>query len=128
MKATLECNPSATTSPAARTVRRFITPEVNVFETADGWTLQAEMPGVSKTGLEVTLEGTELTLVGHKSVEQPAAETVWRESYQADYRRVFELDPSVDAAKISAHMEQGVLTLHLLKAERVKPRRIEVTE
>jgi HSP20 family protein len=129
MKATLEpktANPS--TTAVARPVRRFVTPEVNIFESGDGWTLQAEMPGVSKDGLEVTLEGNELTLVGHKSVEQPNAEALWRESHQADYRRVFELDPSVDTAKISAHMEQGVLTLHLPKAERVKPRRIQVTE
>jgi len=128
MKATLEHTPAAATAQPARLVRRFITPEVNIFETADGWTLQAEMPGVSKEGLEVTLEAHELTIMGHKSVEQPAAEPLWRESYQADYRRVFELDPSVDAAKISAHIEQGVLTLRLPKAERVKPRRIQVTE
>jgi len=130
MKATLEPKsaPTAAAQPAARPVRRFITPEVNIFESSDGWTLQAEMPGVSKEGLEVTLEAHELTIVGHKVVEQPAAEPLWRESCHADYRRVFELDPSVDAAKISAHIEQGVLTLHLPKAERVKPRHIQVTE
>jgi len=128
MKATLETKPATTTAPAPRPVRRFITPEVNVFETADGWTVQAEMPGVSKDGLEVTLEASELTILGHKSVEAPVGETVWRESRPADYRRVFELDPSVDAARISAHMDQGVLTLQLPKAERVKPRRIQVTE
>jgi len=127
MNTTLEHKPAAT-AQTARPVRRFITPEVNIFENSEGWTLQAEMPGVSKEGLEVTLEAHELTIVGHKHVEQPAAETLWRESCQADYRRVFELDPSVDATRISAHIEQGVLTLHLPKAERVKPRRIAVTE
>ena len=128
MKATLEPKPAANPTQAARPVNRFITPEVNIFETADGWTLQAEMPGVSRDGLEVTLEAHELTIVGRKLVEQPNDEPLWRESCQADYRRVFELDPSVDAAKISAHMEQGLLTLHLPKAERVKPRRIQVGE
>jgi len=127
MKATLEHKPAVAAQPV-RSVQRFITPEVNIFETAEGWTLQAEMPGVSKDGLEITLEAHELTIVGRKVVEQPAAEPLWRESCQADYRRVFELDPSVDAARISAHIEQGVLTLHLPKAERVKPRRIQVTE
>ncbi len=127
MKTALETKPVGGPPQAARPVRRFATPEVNIFEAADGWTLQAEMPGVNQSGLKVTLEAHELTIIGHKSVEQPAAEPLWRESLQADYRRVFELDPSVDAAKISAHIEQGVLTLHLPKAERVKPRRIEVT-
>jgi len=128
MNAALEPQAAASAAQPARPMRRFITPEVNIFETAEGWTLQAEMPGVSKEGLEVTLEAHELTIVGHKAVEQPAGEALWRESYQADYRRVFELDPSVDSGKISAHIEQGVLTLQLPKAERVKPRRIQVTE
>jgi len=130
MKATLEPKIAANPTPAqaARPVNRFVTPEVNIFEASEGWTLQAEMPGVSKDGLEITLEAHELTLVGHKTFEQPVAEPLWRESCQADYRRVFELDPSVDASKITAHIEQGVLTLHLPKAERVKPRRIPVGE
>ena len=44
----------------------------------------------------------------------------------ADYRRVFELDPAIDSGKISAKMDQGILTLVLPKSERVKPRKIAV--
>jgi len=43
-------------------------------------------------------------------------------------RRVFELDPAIDAGKIGAKMEQGILTLNLPKAEKVKPRKIAVGE
>ena len=46
----------------------------------------------------------------------------------ADYRRVFELDPAIDSSKISAKMEQGVLTLTLPKSERIKPRKITVSD
>ncbi|HEY2341431.1 MAG TPA: Hsp20/alpha crystallin family protein, partial [Chthoniobacteraceae bacterium] len=53
---------------------------------------------------------------------------LYRESRTWDYRRAFELDPSIDASKISAKMEQGVLRLHLPKAESVKPRKIAVTD
>jgi len=53
---------------------------------------------------------------------------VYRESRGWDYRRVFELDPSIDASKVSARIEQGVLKLQLPKAESVKPRKIEVTD
>ena len=49
-----------------------------------------------------------------------------RESRGNDYRRVFEIDPSIDATKISAKIDQGVLTLHLPKTEAVKPRKIVV--
>ena len=52
--------------PAAdRAVRQsFVAPEVNIFETKDGYVLEAEMPGVNKEGLEITLEGNEITIVG----------------------------------------------------------------
>jgi HSP20 family protein len=88
--------------------------------------IEAEMPGVAKEGLEVTLENNELIFVGHRAEEKVEGKPVYRESRDADYRRVFELDPAVDTARISAEMKQGVLTLHLPKAERVKPRRIEI--
>jgi HSP20 family protein len=84
------------------------------------------MPGVNKDGLEITLEGNEITLVGHRHVERLNGELIFTESRDADYRRVFELDPAIDTGKVSARMEQGVLTLTLPKSERVKPRKIKV--
>lgn len=105
----------------------FVTPEVNIFENKEGYILEAEMPGVSKDGLEITLEGNEITIIGHRSAETIKAEALYRESRPADYRRVFELDPAIDTAKISAAMEQGVLTLHLPKTEKVKPRKITIS-
>jgi HSP20 family protein len=102
----------------------WFTPEVNIFETKDGYVLEADMPGVSKTGLEITLEGNTLTLIGRRNEPEFGAEPVYRESGNGHFRRVFELDPAIDSAKISARMEQGILTLHLPKADKVKPRKI----
>jgi HSP20 family protein len=110
------------------TERRYFAPDVNIYETKDAYVLEAEMPGVAKDGLEITLEGNALTLVGHRSDESPTGQALYRESRPADYRRVFELDPVIDANKINARVDQGVLTLSLPKAERVKPRKIAVTE
>lgn len=106
----------------------IITPSVDIFETQDGFVLEAEMPGVNKDGLEITLENNVLTLIGRREgkMEVPDAELLYRESRPADYRRVFELDPTIDRGKISARMEQGVLNLTLPKAEQVKPRKITV--
>ena len=106
--------------------QEYLLPEVNIFETKDGYVLEAEMPGVGKEGLEITLEGSEITIMGHRPTETPAGELLFRERRLADYRRVFELDPAVDTTKVSAKMEQGVLTLTLPKSERVKPRKIAV--
>jgi HSP20 family protein len=107
--------------------RPYVSPNVDIIETGEGYVLEAEMPGVSKEGLEINLEDNELTIVGRRQVNQTTATAVYRESNPADYRRVFELDPSIDAARISAQIDQGLLTLKLPKAERVKPRRITVS-
>jgi len=105
----------------------YLTPLANIAESKDGYVLEAEMPGVSKDGLEITVENGELTIVGHRAAVETRGRELYRESRATDYRRSFELDPSIDTAKISAKIEQGVLTLQLPKAEAVKPRKITVS-
>ena len=84
-------------------------------------------PGVSKENLEMWVENNELTIVGRRSMPiQSRARSLHRESRTENFRRSFELDPSIDAGKISAKIEQGVVTLTLPKAEQVKPRKIAV--
>jgi HSP20 family protein len=104
----------------------FTSPEVNIFETKDGYVLQAEMPGVNKDGLEITLEGNELTIVGHRAIAPLSGESLFNESHSTDFKRVFELDPAIDTSKVTAQMAQGILKLTLPKSERVKPRKIVV--
>jgi len=99
---------------------------VNIYETKDGYVLEAEMPGVNKSGLEITLEGHEITITGRRAAEVVSGEPLFRERHGADYRRVFELDPAIDTARISARMNQGILFLTLPKSEEVKPRKITV--
>jgi len=107
--------------------RGYISPRVNITETKDGYLLEAEMPGVNKGGLEISLEGTELTLVGRRQEQVQGMDLLYRESANRDYRRVFVLDPTIDSAKIDAKIENGVLRLHLPRAEQLKPRKIQVT-
>jgi len=68
-----------------------------------------------------------LTLKGRRTTEELKAELLYRESRPADYRRVFKLDTAIDSAKLSAKMDQGVLTLNLPKTEKGKPRKISIT-
>ena len=109
-----------------RATQNYVTPEVNILETKESYILQAEMPGVNKEGLQITLEGNELTIVGHRNDETEPGEALVRERRPADYRRVFELDPVIDTSKVSARMDQGILTLTLPKSEQAKPRKIKV--
>jgi len=126
MKATTQTE-SARTNERAQPLE-YVTPEVNIFETSEGYVLEAEMPGVNKDGLEITLEGTEITIVGRRTQEAVPGEPLLRERQRADFRRVFELDPAIDTTKINAKMNQGVLTLTLPKSEQVKPRQIAVSD
>lgn len=120
-----EKNRNVTAQPADVN-RPYFSPDVNIFESENGFTLEAEMPGVNRDSLEVTLEGNSLTIVGRRTDEHPRGAVLYRESRPADFRRVFELDPSIDASHIRAQMNQGVLTLELPKTEAVKPRKVAV--
>jgi HSP20 family protein len=124
---TLTKNENRNANETVADPRGYLSPQVNIFETKEGYVLEAEMPGVSKDGLEVTLEGNELTIVGHRQVDVEGAELVYRESRPRDFKRVFELDPAIDAGRVTAKIEQGVLRMDLPKADRVKPRKITVT-
>jgi len=106
---------------------QFVAPPSSVIEAGDGYTLEVEMPGVNKDGLDISVENNELTIVGRRSLPVVEGTLVHHESRPENFRRTFELDPSIDANKISAGIEQGLVTLTLPKAEHVKPRKIAVS-
>jgi HSP20 family protein len=121
-----QSNDSAVPARQDQKPSQYVTPLADVESTKEGYTIHAEMPGVEKSGLELTVDKGELTIVGHRQVEQFSGEPVYREIRQTDFRRVYELDPAIDTTRIAARIDQGVLTLTLPKAERVKPRKITV--
>jgi HSP20 family protein len=108
-------------------VDQFIAPPASVIEAGEGYTLELEMPGVTKDGLDISVENNELTIVGQRSLPTVQGTLIHRESRPDNFRRTFELDPSIDTDKISAKIEQGLVTLTLPKAEHVKPRKISVS-
>jgi HSP20 family protein len=105
---------------------KFVAPAATVLENKDGYTLEVEMPGVSKENLEMWIENNELTILGRPSIPSVEGTLIHSESRSENFRRSFELDPSIDGGKISAKIEQGIVTLTLPKAEQVKPRKITV--
>ena len=123
-------NPTCQTEnnqPTTATRIEYVAPEVDILETKEEYLLQADMPGVAKADLEVLIEGNELTLVGRR--QRPAASNVLvSEIEPRDYRRSFVLDPQIASDRITAQLDQGVLTVHLPKAEAVKPRKITIND
>jgi HSP20 family protein len=118
-------NPSQRQEVAARESRDFyITPLVDVQSTPESVVLRAEMSGVNKGGVEISVEDGNLVLVGHRQTLDVSGEPIYMERRLVHYRRVYELDPSIDTDKITARVEDGILTVILPKAEKVKPRKI----
>ena len=117
---------SALATPSEQNPVQYVTPAADVESAKEGYTIHAEMPGVDKSGLEVTVDNGELTILGHRRGEEFAGEPVYREIRRNDFRLVFELDPTIDTTRIAARIDQGVLVLTLPKAESVKPRKITV--
>jgi HSP20 family protein len=102
----------------------YVAPYVDIESTESGYVLHAEMPGVNRDGIQITVEEGNLVLLGQRQPLSGSGEPLHRETRQLSYRRVYELDPSIDANKISARIEQGILTVSLPKAESLKSRSI----
>ncbi len=109
-----------------REQERYITPPVDIFETKDGLTVVADLPGVEQNGLDVRVADGILTLQGRTAHLAPGT-PIDREYELLHFYRQFELPDEVDADKIGAELKHGVLTLRLPKKEKAKPRKIEVS-
>jgi HSP20 family molecular chaperone IbpA len=108
-----------------RSQERYVTPPVDIYETAEGLVVKADLPGVAREGLDVRVENNLLTIRG-KAVHAALGDPIYREYDLLNFFRQFELNDRVDQLKISAELKHGVLTLNLPKAEEAKPRKIEV--
>jgi HSP20 family protein len=103
-------------------------PPVDIFEDKDSIRIMAEVPGVQPQDVKISLEGNVLTVHGQKGqVAEERTERVHRyERTYGVFERTFSLPASVDANKISASYEHGVLTVTLPKVEQARPREIQV--
>ena len=103
-------------------------PRVDVSEAEDGFTVHAELPGVSREDVKVRLEDGVLTIEGEKrnASEEKEKGACRTERTYGRFHRSFKLSSEVDADKISAVHKDGVLTLSLPKAEAARPKEIEV--
>jgi HSP20 family protein len=107
---------------------RTFVPATDIYETDQVLTVVMEMPGVDKANLDINLESDVLSVVGRIDFSRyEKLQPVYTEYNVGNYRRSFSLEPNrIDQERIKAEMEDGVLTLTLPKAEKVKPRRITI--
>ncbi len=116
------------TADAGDLVTSAWVPPTDVFEDAAGLKIVAELPGLTRDDVQLTVENHTLTIRGEKKqVAEEKSTRVHRyeRSYGA-FERSFTLPNTVDVTRVEAKFEQGVLTVTLPKAEQAKPRTIEV--
>jgi len=104
----------------------YFTPRVDILETEDELTLLADMPGVRPEDADVRFENGELVVHGRCPDRHAERSFLYAEYGVGDFYRVFTINEDVDSSKIAAELKNGVLTVHLPKAEAVKPRKIAV--
>jgi HSP20 family molecular chaperone IbpA len=113
-------------APEATRGGLYYTPRVDIYETADEVVLQCDLPGVKPQDVDVRFEKGELSLYGKVQPRRAPGAYLEEEYGVGDFYRSFSIAPEIDADKITAEYHDGVLTVHLPKQERVKPKRIAI--
>ncbi len=104
------------------------TPALDIHEDKDNVYVRAELPGMKKEDIEVSLHDGMLSISGERKSEQTHkdAEVYRAERFFGRFQRSVSLPTTVDANKVSAHYQDGILTITLAKAEEAKPKHIDV--
>jgi HSP20 family protein len=105
------------------------TPALDVYEDKDNFTVKAELPGMKKEEIEVSLHDGCLSISGERKTESKHedAELFRAERFFGRFQRSVSLPSTVAADKVNAAYKDGVLTITLPKTEEAKPRRIDVS-
>lgn len=115
-------------SPAMWQNQRNWGVELDVTEKEDGYTVKASVPGVNPDDIDLTLEDNTLTIQGEFQNEEASENERYhlRERRSGSFSRTVNFPVMVNADAVEANCEHGILTLHVPKAEEVKPRRIAI--
>jgi len=103
-------------------------PAVDLHESDEAYTLVADLPGMTKADIDVRVHDDVVTIKGERKHEEWKQDDGWRriERSYGNFQRSFRLPDGIDATKVEARFENGVLQVILPKPEQSKPRQIEV--
>ena len=103
-------------------------PAIDVYEAKDKLVVKADLPGLKKEDIDVTIENNVLTIRGEKKHEEEVKkeEYVRTERFYGAFHRSCDLPAVVDVSKVTAEYKNGTLTLELQKKEEAKPKQISV--
>ena len=108
---------------------RTWSPAVDIRETDESYLVHAELPGLSKDDINITLEDTILKLSGERRFEKDVEEEQYHriERTYGTFTRAFSLPSRVDAGHVQASFKDGVLTITVPKMEEAKPHKIDIS-
>ena len=114
--------------PSEEVSNRTWMPPVDIQETADSYRLTAELPGLTRDDINITLENNVLRLTGERKFEKDAKKDGYHriERTYGAFSRAFTLPSQVNHEKVEAAFENGLLTISVPKAEQAKPRKITI--
>jgi len=103
-------------------------PAVDVMETDDEFQIRAELPGVEKKDVKLSVENGVLLISGHREQEKEEKGKRYHKIERAygNFARSFTVPEAVDAEKVTAEFKHGLLTVRLPKSEKARPKSIEV--
>ena len=103
-------------------------PVVDVMETDEEFQIRAELPGVEKNDVKLSVENGVLLISGHREQEKEEKGKRYHKTERAygSFARSFTMPDSVDEQKVAAEFKNGMLTVRLPKSEKARPKSIEV--
>lgn len=103
------------------------TPRTNLYDLGEHFEMKAEVPGLTKDDLNVKIQGNYLEISGTQKSDAPDGYSIHRvERGTTTFSRSFTLPSEVDADKVDATLQDGILTLTLPKSETAKPKQITI--
>ena len=118
--------PTATpAAPANGHPEAYTSPAVDIYETADGFVLAADLPGVPQESLEVSVTNNVLTIKGRVTRNLPG-KARFQEFQPASLFRQFKLGNALDTDQVDARLNNGVLRLRIPKARRRSPTDVDI--
>lgn len=112
-------------TPAPRELTQA--PAVDIYQNADELLLVADLPGVTRDGLEINYERGQISLKGRPTPTGDTGKLLYGFRERPTFVRTFSIPGTIDVSRINAELEAGVLKLHLPKMEKAKPRQIPIS-
>lgn len=109
---------------------RFRTPLANIHETETEFNITAELPGINKGDIELTIQDGVLEIKGEseeEKKEEKEGQLIRREYRSSKYYRAFNLPEHIDDNKIEANLEKGILNITIPKVEPKEPEKKKIT-